>query len=63
VLIDHDNHLFSVYVGPNEIVVKEGQSVLAGELIGYSSKKETGSLHFELRHCYREINSVNFFQN
>ena len=63
VLIDHDNHYLSVYEGPNEIVVKVGQPILAGDLIGYSSKKETGSLHFELRHCYREINSVGLFEN
>ena len=62
VLIDHDNHYLSVYEGPNEIVVKVGQPILAGDLIGYSSKKETGSLHFELRHCHREINSVDLFE-
>ena len=63
VLIDHDNHYLSAYAGPNEIVVKVGQPILAGDLIGYSSKKETGSLHFELRHCHTEINSVDLFQN
>ena len=62
VLINHDNHYLSVYEGPNEIVVKVGQPILAGDLIGYSSKKETGSLHFELRHCHREINSVDLFE-
>ena len=63
VIIDHDNHLLSIYAGPSEIVVKVDQSILEGNLIGYSSKKETGSLYFELRHCYDEINHVDLFQN
>ena len=63
VVIDHDNHLLSMYVVPNKIVVKVDQPILAGDLIGHSSEKETGSLHFELRHCYSNINSMDLFQN
>jgi septal ring factor EnvC (AmiA/AmiB activator) len=63
VVVNHDNHLLSIYAAQSEIVVKIGQPILAGDLIGYSSKEKTGSLHFELSHCYRTINSINFFQN
>ena len=64
VLSNHDNHLLSVYEGPIEVVVKVGQPVLAGDLIGYSSKKEIGALNFELRHCYSDlIFSLDLFQN
>lgn len=63
VVVEHDNHLLSIYAAQSEIVVKIGQPILAGDLIGYSLEEEIGSLHFELRHCYKEINSINFFQN
>lgn len=63
VVVNHDNHLLSIYAAESEIVVQIGQPILAGDLIGYSSKEKIGSLNFELRHCYGSINSVNFFQN
>ena len=63
VVVEHDNHLLSIYAAQSEIVVKIGQPILAGDLIGYSLEEEIGSLHFELRHCYKKINSIFFFQN
>ena len=63
VIIDHDNHLLSIYAVPSEILVEPGQLVSEGDVIGHNSEKETSVLHFELRHCYREINPVDLFQN
>ena len=39
VVVDHDNHLLSIYAAQSEIVVKIGQPILAGDFIGYSPEE------------------------
>ena len=62
VLIRHSKNLLSVYAGSNKIIVNDGQNINKGELIGSNNSNTSNILYFELRHCYRKINPLNFFK-
>lgn len=53
VVLDHGNHILSLYAHLSEMYVREGFVILQGEVIGASGNtgKSTGAhLHFEIRH-------------
>lgn len=64
-IIDHGKELTSVYAHQSRIVVKKGQKVYKGQLIGYvgSTGFSTGPhLHFEVRKNGRPINPMTFLK-
>lgn len=53
IIIDHGDHYYSVYSNLDQSLVRVGQSVAGGDVIGqtgYSLLSETTGLYFELRH-------------
>ena len=66
VVIDHDYGYITRYAHLQKAVVKKGQKVKRGQLIGYvgNSGKTTGvHLHYEVRKNNVPINPINFFYN
>ena len=61
----HDKNILSVYGYQEEILVKEGQSVIAGESIGTMGMTGTDSvkLHFEIRDNGKSIDPVLFLNS
>ena len=64
-IIKHDKNILSVYGYQEEILVKEGQSVIAGESIGTMGMTGTDSvkLHFEIRENGKSIDPVLFLNS
>ena len=64
-IIKHDKNILSVYGYQEEILVKEGQSVIAGESIGTMGMTGTDSvkLHFEIRDNGKSIDPVLFLNS
>ncbi len=64
ILIDHGFGYCTRYAHLNKIVVKEGQHIKRGELIGLmgSTGRSTGThVHYEVWYCNRPINPLYFF--
>ncbi|MCG8473926.1 MAG: peptidoglycan DD-metalloendopeptidase family protein [Cytophagales bacterium] len=64
VLLRHKNGLETIYGHLSKYIVKSGQEVKAGDLIGYggSTGRSTGNhLHFELRYQGNPINPAEFY--
>ena len=64
--ITHEDNLVSVYQSLGEVMVKEGDSVLQGQVIGKSGEanisKDLGNhLHFELIHNGINVNPENYY--
>ena len=64
--ITHDNNLISVYQSLGEVNVKEGDSVLQGQIIGKTGEAnialELGNhLHFELIHNGKNVNPEEYY--
>ena len=64
--ITHDNNLISVYQSLGEVNVKEGDSVVQGQIIGKTGEAnialELGNhLHFELIHNGKNVNSEEYY--
>jgi len=49
VIIDHGKSTRSVVLGSFDIRIKKGEKVEKGDVIGYTSKAESGKLYFEVR--------------
>lgn len=68
VVIDHDNGYISIYAHLNEILVKSGEEVQQGQIIGLmgNSGRTFGStgilLHFELSYYGIEVNPLDYFE-
>lgn len=64
-IIKHDKNILSVYGYQQEILVKEGQNVIAGESIGTMGMTGTDSvkLHFEIRENGKSIDPVKFLRS
>tara|TARA_B100001173_G_C15979391_1_gene543800 strand:+ start:320 stop:1186 length:867 start_codon:yes stop_codon:yes gene_type:complete len=64
-IIKHDKNILSVYGYQEEILVKEGQSVIEGESIGTMGMTGTDSvkLHFEIRENGKSIDPVKFLSS
>ena len=65
VIIKHDKNILSIYGYQEEILVKEGQNVIAGESIGTMGMTGTDSvkLHFEIRDNGKSIDPVKFLKS
>ena len=65
IIIKHDKNILSVYGYQEEILVKEGQGVIAGESIGTMGMTGTDSvkLHFEIRNNGKSIDPVIFLNS
>ncbi len=64
--VTHDNNLISVYQSLSETLVKEGDNVLQGQVIGKSGEsnisKDLGNhLHFELIHNSKNVNPEDYY--
>ena len=64
--ITHDNNLVSVYQSLEEVMVKEGDTVLQGQVIGKSGEANIAvdlgnHLHFELIHNGVNVNPENYY--
>ena len=58
VIIQHNEKYITIYAHLSEITAKEGQTILAGELIGLSGKTgaaPTPRLHFEIREYSKPV--------
>lgn len=65
-IVDHGDKLTTVYAHQSRIIVKKGQNVVKGQLIGYvgSTGYSTGPhLHFEARKHGKPIDPMRFFVN
>lgn len=58
IIVKHDENYLSAYGNNRKILVKEGQTVAAGEKIGEMGRSDKGSplLHFEIRYKGKPIN-------
>lgn len=66
VIIEHGYGYKSLYAHMQKYIVKRGQKVKRGEIIGYVGNTGTSvapHLHYEVHKNGRKINPVNFFQN
>tara|TARA_B100001758_G_scaffold247507_1_gene265618 strand:+ start:18196 stop:19167 length:972 start_codon:yes stop_codon:yes gene_type:complete len=66
VIIDHGYGYKTLYAHMTKYIVKKGQSVKRGEIIGYVGSTGTSvapHLHYEVHKNGRKINPVNFFYN
>ena len=65
IIIKHDKDILSVYGYQEEILVSEGQNVIAGESIGTMGMTGTDSvkLHFEFRSTGKSIDPVQFLNS
>lgn len=64
VVIDHDYGYTTLYAHMSKIIVRPGQKVKRGEIIGYvgNTGRSTGPhLHYEVRKDDRPINPIHFF--
>jgi murein DD-endopeptidase MepM/ murein hydrolase activator NlpD len=64
VRIDHGFGYVTLYAHMNEILVKPGQSVARGEIIGYvgnTGKSSGPHLHYEVHKNGRPVNPINFY--
>lgn len=64
--IDHGYEYSTLYAHMNKIIVKEGQQVKRGQVIGYvgnSGKSSGPHLHYEVKKNGSAINPINFFYN
>lgn len=65
VFIEHGGGMESIYAHLSGLVVRRGQVVQAGDVIGYvgSTGKSTGPhLHFEVRLHHQPVNPIQYFQ-
>lgn len=65
ILIDHGNGSFSLYGELARLIVKEGQTVQAGQVIGEVGAAKNipgGGLHFELREDYKLVDPLTKMQ-
>ena len=64
IIIKHDKNILSVYGYQEEILVKEGQNVIAGESIGTMGMTGTDGvkLHFEIRENGKSIDPIKFLK-
>jgi murein DD-endopeptidase MepM/ murein hydrolase activator NlpD len=66
VVIDHNFGYKTCYAHLNRILVREGEYVTRGAIIGHlgNTGKSTGPhLHYEVRHHNKPTNPVNFFSD
>jgi len=66
VIIDHGYGYETLYAHMTKYIVKKGQSVKRGEIIGYVGSTGTSvapHLHYEVHKNGRKINPVNFYYN
>lgn len=64
--IDHGYEYSTLYAHMHKIIVKEGQQVKRGQVIGYvgnSGKSSGPHLHYEVKKNGSAINPINFFYN
>lgn len=66
VVIDHGYSYSTVYAHLSKILVREGQKVKRGQVIGYvgnTGKSTAPHLHYEVRKNYIAVNPIYFFYN
>ena len=62
IIIKHDDNYLSAYAYNRAMLVKEGDSVTAGQHIAYMGQKANGDpmLHFEIRYDGKPINPLKY---
>ena len=65
IIIKHNKSFFSVYAHNNQVLVREGQSVVKGQRVAEmgSSDAERVKLHFEIRHLGKPIDPLKYLPN
>lgn len=65
ILIKHDNQFLTAYGNNEKYFVKEGQKVVAGQVIGEVGrlKRNLYGLHFEIRHAGKPVNPLIYLRN
>lgn len=65
IIIKHNKSYFSVYAHNNQVLVREGQSVVKGQRVGEmgSSDADRVKLHFEIRHLGKPVDPLKFLPN
>ncbi len=65
IIIKHNKSFFSVYAHNNQILVREGQTVVKGQRIAEmgSTDAERVELHFEIRHLGKPVDPLKFLPN
>jgi len=65
IIIKHNKSYFSVYAHNNQVLVREGQTVVKGQRVGEmgSSDADRVKLHFEIRHLGKPVDPLKFLPN
>ena len=62
IVISHQNDLTSTYGNCGQVLVKEGQQIAKGDIIGYSGKctVEKGIVYFEIKHLGEPVDPLEY---
>ena len=65
IIIKHNKSYFSVYAHNNQVLVREGQSVVKGQRVGEmgSTDADRVKLHFEIRHLGKPVDPLKYLPN
>jgi len=65
IIIKHNKSFFSVYAHNNQVLVREGQTVVKGQRVAEmgSSDADRVKLHFEIRHLGKPIDPLKYLPN
>ena len=65
IIIKHNKSFFSVYAHNNQVLVREGQSVVKGQRVAEMGSSDTDrvKLHFEIRHLGKPTDPLKYLPN
>lgn len=65
IIIKHNKNYFSVYAHNNQVLVREGQTVVKGQRLGEmgSTDADRVKLHFEIRHLGKPVDPLKYLPN
>ncbi len=65
IIIKHNKSYFSVYAHNNQVLVREGQTVVKGQKIAEMGSSDTDrvKLHFEIRHLGTPVDPIKYLPN